>query len=1579
VANFIDAFQPEGGINLNDLVGIFAGSIDPTSVGEAAPIGSLFIRSNGQLYQKVNSLDTDWMVFSQGLGEAVKITAADTNAGYLTNKLLVTSHLAKTIQNVGANETLTLDLSNTGISAGTYTSLTIDAKGRATAGTNPGFLTANQSITLTGDVTGSGTTSIVTTLGNTSVVPGNYTSANVSVNSQGRITGISNGLAAAGALYLLYQSSTATSGDPGPGYIRWNNAALLSSTEILIDYVDDQENPIGVDVSAFLGKVTPGSILWIQHREDASEYQRWEVTSTTDSGGYFTYGVTLLDAAPSFDTVSNNHNLALHFSLVGSFATVSSVAATAPVAGFTISGSPITSSGTFVFTLANDLAAVEGLPGTGFAVRTGADTWDTAGIYGTLNRITVTNNLGADDVAVDIASTYVGQTSITTLGNVTTGTWSADTISTGKGGTGRTTIGSANQVLGVNTTATGLEYKTVTAGTGLNAAFAAGSITLSNTGVLSITGTANQVIASAATGAITLSLPQNINTAATPTFAQITVAANPTLPLQVATKQYVDNAIEGVDHKASVRLATTGNISLTGLLTLDGVASVAGNRVLVKNQTSPAENGIYIVDAGAWTRAADMNDWLEVPSSYVFVEEGATLADTSWVSTGNSGGTIGTTAMPWTQFSSAGDILAGAGLTKTGNTLSITNTVTPGGPFNQITFNAQGLITAGSNISYLTGNQTITLSGDVTGSGTTAITTALSLTGVAAGTYRSVTVDTKGRITAATNPTTLAGYGITDAQPLDSDLTALAGTATTGLYTITGVGTSATRTIIAGSSKISLTNADGVVGNPTIDVTEANLTLNNIGGTLGTSKGGTGLTTIGSAFQVLGVNGAGTALDYKTLTAGTGITVTGGAGTLTIAATNNGTVTSVAATGSTGLTVSGSPITGSGTLTFTLGTELQGLSGLSALGLVARTAAGTYASRSVVSGAGTITVTNPLGTAGNIGLDLTTVGTAGTYRSVTTDAYGRVTAGTNPTTLAGYGITDAVNTSALGAPSGVATLDAGGKLTIGQLPATSITDTFVVASQAAQLALTAEVGDVAVRTDLNKSFILRVAPASVLANWQELLTPTDAVLSVNGQTGIVNVGTVTSVGITPPAAGVTVSGSPVTSSGSITLALANDLAAVEGLNTTGFVVRQATDTWVTRTLVAGAGISISNADGTAGNVTISATGSTGVTSVGLSLPSIFTVSGSPVTTTGTLTAVLASQAAKTVLAAPTGAAGVPSFRQLTLNDQFDVNITSPLANQVLAYDSITSKWLNTGAVGANAAGLIGVGQAGAAAWTLVSGTRYRADFAHNLGTTNVVITIFDTATNAVVIADSTVLTSANNVRVTVVGNTRTLRVVVVANGQSIVAGGSTPSSVIVSKDGVTVGTTTTKINFTGQVIGVTDAGAGTTNVNVGARYSYFANSLDTPNNADFAVNALAPVTTDPSFNSLNVRSFSNTVEQGVGFTCSIPPGATTMTFKFRGRATTAPGVSSVVQPRLYARLLPNNSAVGAWSAANELSNITIPTNAFFQYAQQTVSLTTLGLTADRLYQFELTRRVTGVTGTNLGSAFLLAEMTIEFA
>jgi hypothetical protein len=95
-------------------------------------------------------------------------------------------------------------------------------------------------------------------------------------------------------------------------------------------------------------------------------------------------------------------------------------------------------------------------------------------------------------------------------------------------------------------------------------------------------------------------------------------------------------------------------------------------------------------------------------------------------------------------------------------------------------------------------------------------------------------------------------------------------------------------------------------------------------------------------------------------------------------------------------------------------------------------------------------------------------------------------------------------TTEKGAVNGIASLDGSGLVPTAQLPALAITNTSVVASQVAMLALTAEIGDIAVRTDLNKSFILTATPSTSLANWQELLTPTDSVLSVDGNTGVVS-------------------------------------------------------------------------------------------------------------------------------------------------------------------------------------------------------------------------------------------------------------------------------------------------------------------------------------------------------------------------------------------------------------------------------------------------------------------------------------------
>jgi hypothetical protein len=157
---------------------------------------------------------------------------------------------------------------------------------------------------------------------------------------------------------------------------------------------------------------------------------------------------------------------------------------------------------------------------------------------------------------------------------------------------------------------------------------------------------------------------------------KITSLADGTAAGDAVNRGQLDAAQAGLDAKASVRVATTTAATLASDFedgdTVDGVTLATGDRILVKDQAAPAANGIYVVAAsGAPARATDADAWTEIVSAYVFVEEGTANGDTGWVSTANAGGTLGTTAMPWTQFTGLGQITAGAALTKTGATLDV--------------------------------------------------------------------------------------------------------------------------------------------------------------------------------------------------------------------------------------------------------------------------------------------------------------------------------------------------------------------------------------------------------------------------------------------------------------------------------------------------------------------------------------------------------------------------------------------------------------------------------------------------------------------------------------------------------------------------------------------------------------------------------------------------------------------------------------------------------------------------------------------------------------------------------------------
>ena len=151
-----------------------------------------------------------------------------------------------------------------------------------------------------------------------------------------------------------------------------------------------------------------------------------------------------------------------------------------------------------------------------------------------------------------------------------------------------------------------------------------------------------------------------------------TAGTHTTLVSALAAKTYIDNTRSGLEVKDSVVVATTANITLSGTQTIDGIAVTAGQRVLVKDQTTASQNGIYVVSASAWSRSTDADTADELNSGcFFFVEKGTENADNGFVMSQDVAIVFGTTAITFSQFSGAGQITAGNGLAKTGDTLSV--------------------------------------------------------------------------------------------------------------------------------------------------------------------------------------------------------------------------------------------------------------------------------------------------------------------------------------------------------------------------------------------------------------------------------------------------------------------------------------------------------------------------------------------------------------------------------------------------------------------------------------------------------------------------------------------------------------------------------------------------------------------------------------------------------------------------------------------------------------------------------------------------------------------------------------------
>jgi collagen type VII alpha len=406
---------------------------------------------------------------------------------------------------------------------------------------------------------------------------------------------------------------------------------------------------------------------------------------------------------------------------------------------------------------------------------------------GTTGQVLVGNTSGAPTWASTVPSSAAvtsfsaGSTGLTpntgTTGAVTLG----GTLGTGYGGTGLTTFTSGGAVYASSSSVLTTGTLPVTAGgTGVTTSTGSGSNVLSISptlvtpalGVASATSlslTNALTVANGGTGATTLTgyvkgsgtsaltasstIPntditglgtmstQNANSVAitggtatltSATLTSGTVSTTPSGSTDIANKAYVDSVAQGLNVKTACLWGTTGNITLSGLGTQSGGewtgTLTAGDRILVKNETTAANNGIYAAASGSWTRTSDANTWNQLVSAFVFVEQGATLADTGWTCTVDPGGTLGVTAVTWAQFSGAGTYTAGTGLTLSGTQFSITNTAVSANSYGSassvgtFTVNAQGQLTAASTVSIAINGNQITNGTVGTGYGGTGLT-----------------------------------------------------------------------------------------------------------------------------------------------------------------------------------------------------------------------------------------------------------------------------------------------------------------------------------------------------------------------------------------------------------------------------------------------------------------------------------------------------------------------------------------------------------------------------------------------------------------------------------------------------------------------------------------------------------------------------------------------------------------------------------------------------------------------------------------------------------------------------------------
>ena len=566
-------------------------------------------------------------------------------------------------------------------------------------------------------------------------------------------------------------------------------------------------------------------------------------------------------------------------------------------------------------------------------------------LAGTAGAIEDSANMTFNGSTLGVTGAITASTTITATGNVaggnvtTAGQVQADNIDSTNAIVGGTTITATGNVAGGNITTGGAVEATglITSGTTITATGNVAGGNLTTGGDIDATGdiaggsvTTNvfrgslPVISSTGTNA-DISINPNGTGSINVNSAKITSLATPTADGDAANKAYVDSIAEGLDIKASCHAATTtvlpavtyanGTDGVGATLTadangafaaVDGVTFTINERLLVKDQAAQLQNGIYqlstVGDAGTpfvLTRTTDFDNGTpsgEIPGAFTFIEEGTVNEDNGFVCTTNSPVTVGTTAIVWVQFSGAGAISAGAGLSKTGDTLNVevddvttaivsdevtvkvsANLTTPNiGVANGDSFTASGIVTATGNVTggnLTTGGDVTTVT--VTASGAIAGSTTITATGNVVGGNLTTAAAMDSATINTTGEATLASAIVSD---LTSGRVVLAGTAgaieDNGNFTFDGSTAAVTGAITASTTITATGNVAG--GNVTTGGAVEATGLISSGSTItATGNVAGGNITTGGAMEATGLISSGTTITATGNVAGGNVT-TGG-------------------------------------------------------------------------------------------------------------------------------------------------------------------------------------------------------------------------------------------------------------------------------------------------------------------------------------------------------------------------------------------------------------------------------------------------------------------------------------------------------------------------------------------------------------------------------------------------------------------------------------------------------------------------------------------------------------------------------